>query len=66
MEDIGRQLDQRQAEIETMKEQFDRQEEKNETFINGLDPETKELLKDNVVTQPFESKIRHMLDEETE
>ena len=34
--------------------------------MDGLEPEQRELLKDHSVTQPFESKIRHMLDEETE
>jgi len=34
--------------------------------MDGLEPEQRELLKDHSVTQPFESKIRHLLDEETE
>ena len=49
-----------------MKEQFEKQEDTDKAFLDGLDDEQRMLLKNNQVEQPFESKIRHLVDEETE
>jgi len=50
-----------------MKEQFEKQEAGEEDLMEGLDDETKKLLKLHIsLAAPIESKVRHMLDEETE
>lgn len=50
-----------------MKEQFEKQEAGEEDIMEGLDDETKKLLKLHIsLAAPIESKVRHMLDEETE
>ena len=66
IDEIGRAIDKREADITRMREQFEKDELANEAHMNGLDEETKEMLRNSAITQPFESKVRHLLDEETE
>lgn len=49
-----------------MREDFENEEKKAGAFMSGLQEDERHLLNDNQVTQPFESKVRHLLDEETE
>ena len=49
-----------------MRDQFEKEENETDAFVDGLNEDARKLLKGDVVTQPFESKVRHLLDEETE
>ena len=49
-----------------MKEQFDKEDGEEDAFLAGLDDETKQMLKANATAPPIESKVRHLIDEETE
>ena len=49
-----------------MKEQFDKEEGQEDAFLAGLDDETKQMIKANAQAAPIESKVRHLIDEETE
>ena len=49
-----------------MREDFENEEKRAGDFMSGLQEDERHLLNDNQVTQPFESKVRHLLDEETE
>ena len=49
-----------------MKEEFEKQETNNDEWLAGLDEEKRALLIGSDIEQPFESKVRHLLDEETE
>lgn len=66
MQTIGDSLEKRENEIAQMQEQFEKQEDDDKAFMAGLDDEQRQLLKDNQIEQPFESKVRHLMDEETE
>lgn len=49
-----------------MREDFENEEKKAGAFLQGLNDEERQLLNDDQVNQPFESKVRHLIDEETE
>lgn len=63
---IGAQIDAREQEIEEMKAKFDASEQDEDAMLAGLDEETKRLFKENANQEPIESKVRHLVDEETE
>ena len=65
MESIGQRIEQREQEITEMKEKFEQQERGEVDILAGLDSEAKKILKE-IESQPIESKVRHLLDEETE
>ena len=49
-----------------MKEQFDNEEGQDDAFLAGLDEETKQMIKANAQAPQIESRVRHLIDEETE
>lgn len=65
MNAINERLEHREQEITRMKEQFEMQERGEEDVFANLDEESKRMLKE-VSGKPIESKVRHLLDEETE
>jgi len=66
MEEMGRILEQREREINRIRDQFEREETETEAWLDGLDETQRMLLKNSALHMPFESKVRHLLDEETE
>ena len=49
-----------------MREQYEKEEAEGDILLAGLDEETKRLMKENVSGEPIESRVRHLIDEETE
>ena len=66
MAEIGEKLDQRAEEIEKMRSEFEKEEEETDKFEDGLDDQSRKLLKGDNGMRLFESKVRHLIDEETE